>query len=71
MGRRAAPVTLRLHLDVSIRRQAQDRYVAKNAFASVTEATDNLAWQRLKNLVLTVITRVAAHERKRPPVLAN
>ena len=36
---RAAPATLRLHLDVSILRQAQDRYVAKNAFASVTEAT--------------------------------
>ena len=26
---RAAPATLRLHLDVSIPRQAQDRYVAK------------------------------------------
>jgi hypothetical protein len=36
---RAAPATLRLHLDVSIPRQAQDRYVAKNAFASATEAT--------------------------------
>jgi hypothetical protein len=36
---RAAPATLRLHLDVSILRQAQDRYVAKNAFASATEAT--------------------------------
>ena len=31
---RAAPATLRLHLDVSILLQAQDRYVAKNAFAS-------------------------------------
>ena len=36
---RAAPATLRMHLDVSILRQAQDRYVAKNAFASATEAT--------------------------------
>jgi len=36
---RAAPAILRLHLDVSILRQAQDRYVAKNAFASATEAT--------------------------------
>jgi hypothetical protein len=36
---RAAPATLRLHLDVSILRQAQDRYVAKNALASATEAT--------------------------------
>ena len=33
-GHRAAPATLRLHLDVSIRRQAQDRYVAKDALAS-------------------------------------
>jgi len=33
------PATLRLHLDVSILRQPQDRYVAKNAFASATEAT--------------------------------
>ena len=40
---RAAPATLRLHLGVSILRQAQDRYVAKNAFASTTEATDNVA----------------------------
>ena len=40
---RAAPATLRLHLDVSILRQAQDRYVAKNAFASATEATDSVA----------------------------
>lgn len=31
---RAAPATLRLHLDVSIPRRAQDCYVAKNAFAS-------------------------------------
>ena len=50
---RAAPATLRLHLDVSILRQAQDRYVAKNAFASATEATDNVAWPLLKNRVLT------------------
>jgi hypothetical protein len=35
---RAAPATLRLHLDVSILRQAQDCYVAKNAFAFTTEA---------------------------------
>jgi hypothetical protein len=49
---RAAPATLRLHLDVSILRQAQDRYVAKNAFASATEA-DNVAWPLLKNRVLT------------------
>ena len=39
---RAAPATLRLHLDVSILRQAQDRYVAKDAFASTTEATTTL-----------------------------
>ena len=38
---RAAPATLRLHLDVSILRRAQDRYVAKNAFASATEATES------------------------------
>jgi hypothetical protein len=50
---RAAPATLRLHLDVSILRQAQDRYVAKNAFASAIEATDNVAWPLLKNRVLT------------------
>jgi hypothetical protein len=50
---RAAPATLRLHLDVSILRQAQDRYVAKNAFAFATEATDNVAWPLLKNRVLT------------------
>ena len=50
---RAAPATLRLHLDVSIPRQAQDRYVAKNALASATEATDNVAWPLLKNRVLT------------------
>src|ERR1700687_2074255 len=50
---RAAPATLRLHLDVSILRQAQHRYVAKNAFASATEATDNVAWPLLKNRVLT------------------
>jgi hypothetical protein len=49
----AAPATLRLHLDVSTLRQAQDRYVAKNAFASVTEATDNVAWSLGKNLALT------------------
>jgi len=42
-----------LHLDVSILRQAQDRYVAKNAFASATEATDNVAWPLLKNRALT------------------
>jgi hypothetical protein len=39
--------------DVSIPRRAQDRYVAKNAFASATEATDNVAWPLLKNRVLT------------------
>jgi hypothetical protein len=50
---RAAPATLRLLLDVSILRQAQDRYVAKNAFASATEATDNVAWSLLKNQALT------------------
>ena len=50
---RTAPATLRLHLDVSILRHAQDRYVAKNAFASVTEATDNVAWPLLKNQALT------------------
>ena len=50
---RAAPATLTLHLDVSIPRQAQDRYVAKNAFASATEATDNVAWSLLKNQVVT------------------
>jgi len=50
---RAAPATLRLHLGVSILRQAQDRYVAKNAFASATEATDNVAWPLLKNQALT------------------
>src|ERR1700682_436040 len=50
---RAAPATLRLLLDVSILRQAQDRYVAKNALASATEATDNVAWSLLKNQALT------------------
>ena len=50
---RAASATLRLHLDVSIPRQAQDRYVAKNALASATEATDNVAWSLLKNQALT------------------
>jgi hypothetical protein len=48
----AVPATLRLHLDVSILRQAQDRYVAKNAFASATEATDNVAWLLLKDQAL-------------------
>ena len=38
-GHRAAPATLRLHLDVPILRQAQDRDVAKDALASATEAT--------------------------------
>jgi hypothetical protein len=50
---RAAPATLRLHLDASILRQAQDRYVAKDAFASATDANDNVAWSLLKNRVLT------------------
>ena len=50
---RAPPAALRLHLDVSIPRQAQDRYVAKNAFASATEATDNVVWPLLKNRALT------------------
>ena len=36
---RTAPATLRLHLDVSILRQAHDRYAAKDALASATEAT--------------------------------
>ena len=58
---RAASAILRLHLDVSILRQAQDRYVAKNAFASATEATDNFAWPLLKNRVLTSSTNT------RPP----
>ena len=51
--RRAAPATLRLHLDVPIPRQAQDRYVAKDVLASATEATDNVAWSLLKNQALT------------------
>ena len=50
---RAAPATLGLHLDVSIPRQAQDRYVAEDAFASTTEATDIVAWSLLKNRALT------------------
>ena len=50
---RAAPATLRLHLDVSILRQAQNRYVAKDALASTTEATDNVAWSLLKNQAFT------------------
>jgi hypothetical protein len=36
---RAAPATLRLHLDASTPRRAQDRYVAKDALASTTETT--------------------------------
>ena len=36
---RAASATLRLHLDVSIPRQAQNRYAAPDALASATEAT--------------------------------
>jgi hypothetical protein len=51
--RRAASATPRLHLDASILRQAQDRYVAKNALPSATEATDNVAWPLLKNRALT------------------
>ena len=50
---RAAPATLGLHLDASIQRQAQERYVALNAFASTTEATDNVAWPLSKNQALT------------------
>ena len=50
---RAAPAILRLHLGVSIPRRALDRYVAKGAFASATEATDNVAWSLLKNQALT------------------
>ncbi len=50
--RRAAPATLKLHLDVSIPRQAEDRHVAKDAFASTSEATDNVAWSLLKNPAL-------------------
>ena len=55
---RATPTTLRLHRDVSILRRAQDRYVAKNAFASATEATDNVAWSLSKNqaLISSMIT---------------
>ena len=49
---RAVPA-LRSHLDAPILRQAQDRYVAKNAFASATEATYNVAWSLLKNRALT------------------
>ena len=49
----ALPLLMRSHLDVSIPRQAQDRYVAKDAFASTTEATDNVAWSLLKNQALT------------------
>jgi hypothetical protein len=51
--RRAASATPRLHLDASILRQAQDRYVAKDALTSATEATDNVAWPLLKNRALT------------------
>jgi hypothetical protein len=50
---RAAPATLRLHLDASIPRRAQDLYVAEDAFAPMAEATDNVAWPLLKNRVLT------------------
>jgi hypothetical protein len=50
MGRRAAPATLGLHLDVSILRQAQDRYVAKDALASMTGATIKLPDLRLRSL---------------------
>jgi hypothetical protein len=53
---RAAPATLRLHLDVSILRQAQDRYVAKDVLASATEATNHVAWSLLKNPVLASST---------------
>jgi hypothetical protein len=55
-GHRAAAATLRLHLDVAVPRQAQDRYVAPDAFASTTEATDNVAWPLLQNRVLTSST---------------
>jgi hypothetical protein len=49
-ARTVAPLQLplRLHLDVSILRRAQDRYVAKNAFASRPRATDNVAWSLLR-----------------------
>jgi hypothetical protein len=50
---RAAPATLRLHLDASIPRQAPDRYVAKNAFASRPRQQDIVAWPLLKNPALT------------------
>ena len=39
--------------DVAILRQAQNRYVAKDAFASKTEATNHVAWSFLKNHALT------------------
>jgi hypothetical protein len=50
---RAAPATLRLHLDVSILRQAQTATSLRDAFASTTEATDNVAWPLWKNPALT------------------
>ena len=50
---RAAPATLGLHLDVSIPRQAQDRYVAEDAFASRPRQQDIVAWSLLKNRALT------------------
>ena len=42
---RAAPATLRLHLDVSILRQAQDRYVALGRLSVHDRGNkDNVAW---------------------------
>jgi hypothetical protein len=46
---RAASATLRLRLNVSILRQAQNCYVAKDALASTAEATDDVASSLLKN----------------------
>ena len=42
---RAAPATLRLHLDVSILRQAQDRYVALGRLSVHDRGNkDDVAW---------------------------
>ena len=51
---RATPATLRLHLDVSILRQAQDRYVALGRLSVRGRGNkDNVAWLLLKNQALT------------------
>jgi hypothetical protein len=52
-GHRAASATLRSHRDVSILRQAWGGDVAKDTFASRTEATDNVAWSLLAAIRLT------------------